>query len=555
MTSDRLDFRKKEEEDDENGASPGDTIGQSSGGGGGAEAVEGFVARQTAEVMGSDTVMCQKVGTENIEGILLHPHEREYTIEMGTKAFRKMTKLRLLEIHNACIPKGPDYLPDELRWIDWDKYPSNSLPAMFEADVLVGLQLRRSRLKQLWEGRMKKKLKTLKYVDLSDSQNLVETSHLGEAYGTAVTELPSSIGYLKNLKKLSLCKSSSQSPTSIFQSLFQLRKPQKTTKSLVLAPIWGLTSLTSLDLTDCNLLEGAIPSDLGSLFSLEELCLGGNNFENLPSLNQLSQLAHLELSRCKMLQELPELPSRLNRLFANDCASLRVSADRFALCKLEYGWFQDCRKLLDYGESEIVASTLLQQNLQRTHMWDMTSIGDNIILPGRVIPAWFCNHTFTGDSVLLKLPRTSTGRVVAPKHYSFFVILEVINEVKSCILSEHAEKLNRRYLSTLGLRYDSCNTGVLVELMFTAPCDDHSHTIHCEPIILRNTGNIACLEHTIMGYVVYYDLSSNDDCRKSRWYEPGEIELSMRSLSPDTVVVKNWGVRLIFEDDYENIRG
>ncbi|KAM7473445.1 hypothetical protein LguiB_020688 [Lonicera macranthoides] len=93
-------------------------------------------------------------GTENIEGILLHPHERECTIEMGTKAFRKMTKLRLLEIHNTCIPKGPDYLPDELRWIDWDKYPSNSLPAMFEANVLVGLRLRCSRLKQLWEGRM-----------------------------------------------------------------------------------------------------------------------------------------------------------------------------------------------------------------------------------------------------------------------------------------------------------------------------------------------------------------------------------------------------------------
>ncbi|KAM7473448.1 hypothetical protein LguiB_020691 [Lonicera macranthoides] len=98
-------------------------------------------------------------GTENIEGIMLHPHEQEYTIEMGTEAFRKMTKLRLLEIHNACIPKGPDYLPDELRWIDWDKYPSNSLPAMFEANVLVGLRLRCSRLKQLWDGRTKIEVK------------------------------------------------------------------------------------------------------------------------------------------------------------------------------------------------------------------------------------------------------------------------------------------------------------------------------------------------------------------------------------------------------------
>ncbi|KAM7473444.1 hypothetical protein LguiB_020687 [Lonicera macranthoides] len=56
-----------------------------------------------------------------------------------------MAKLRLLEIHYTSIPKGPDYLPNELRWIDWDEYPSNYLPTTFEADILVGLQLRWSR--------------------------------------------------------------------------------------------------------------------------------------------------------------------------------------------------------------------------------------------------------------------------------------------------------------------------------------------------------------------------------------------------------------------------
>ncbi|KAM7469106.1 hypothetical protein LguiA_007289 [Lonicera macranthoides] len=397
-----------------------------------------------------------------------------------------MTELRLLEIHNACIPKGPDYLPNELWWIDWDKYPSNALPAMFEADVLVGLRL--------------------------------------HCNGTAVTELPPSIGYLKNLKKLSLCKSSSQSPTSIFQSLFQLRKRQKTTRSLVLAPIWGLTSLTLLDLTDCNLSEGAIPSDLGSLFSLENLCLGGNNFENLPSLNQLSQLAHLELHRCKMLRELPELPSGLNRLFTNYSASLSLYADRCGMCKIEYGWFQDRRKLLNSGESEIVASTLSQQNLQRrnlwpytpialymqkSHLWPYTPIGENVILPGIVIPEWFCNHIFTGDSVLLKLPRISTGRVVVPKWYSFVVILEVINEVKSFNLSEVAEIDHSRYLSSLE-----------VELSFTKPCDDHSiNAIHRKAIFLTDTGNINCLEHTIMPGGVFVP------CRKSHWFGLGETKV------------------------------
>ncbi|KAM7469007.1 hypothetical protein LguiA_007190 [Lonicera macranthoides] len=93
-------------------------------------------------------------GTENIEGILLHPpRKREYTIEMATEAFRRMAKLRLLEIRNTCFPKSPNYLPNELRWIDWDKYPLNSLPTTFEADILVGLRLHHSRLKQLWEGR------------------------------------------------------------------------------------------------------------------------------------------------------------------------------------------------------------------------------------------------------------------------------------------------------------------------------------------------------------------------------------------------------------------
>ncbi|KAM7469093.1 hypothetical protein LguiA_007276 [Lonicera macranthoides] len=318
---------------------------------------------------------------------------------------------------------------------------------------------------------------------------------------TAITELPPSIGYLKNLKKLSLCKSSSQSPIS--RSLFQLRKHQKTTRSLVLAPIWGLTSLTSLDLTDCNLLEGAIPGDLGSLFSLKMLCLGGNSFENLPSLNQLSQLVHLELNRCKMLRELPELPSKLHRLFANECASLRVSADQFAMCKIEYGWFQDCMKLLDYGEREIVASTLLQQiMLQRSHkryipihMRKYVPIHKNFVLPGRVIPEWFCNHTFTGDSVLLKLPRTSTGRVVPPERYSYFVILELKNKVKSRDLSEVVEIDYSRYglLSHVGLRNDGSTMGFKVELTFMMPGWSRQ-LIHRTPIFLRNTGQ----EHTIM---------------------------------------------------------
>ncbi|KAM7469040.1 hypothetical protein LguiA_007223 [Lonicera macranthoides] len=315
-------------------------------------------------------------GTKNIKGILLHPsHEREYTIEMPTEAFRKMAKLRLLEIHNTCIPKGPDYLPNELRWIDWDKYPSNSLPTTFEADILVGLRLRYSRLKQLWEGR-------------------------------------------------------------------------------------------TLDLTDCNLL--ASPDGLGSLFSLKELHLGGNKFENLPNLNQLSQLAHLELNRCEMLRELPELPSGIRRLFANDCRAVN----------------------------------------------SYSGILENIILPGRAIPGWFRNHTFTGHSALLELPQNPKI-----KGYSFFVILEVVKKVKSCKLAEFDDEDDHRgHLRWSGLRHDGPITVVGVELSFTALGPGHS--IQQRAIYLRDTDNIIGQEHMIMGYRTSDDFHSCIDCR---WEERREI--------------------------------
>ncbi|KAM7477573.1 hypothetical protein LguiA_025786 [Lonicera macranthoides] len=345
-------------------------------------------------------VLTRNTGTKNIEGILLDPQrmlwdlrKQEYTIEMGTKAFRKMAKLRLLEIHCTRIPKGPDYLPNELRWIDWDKYPSNYLPTTFEADNLVRLRLRWSRLRQLWEGRTMRR-----------QESGARMRDIGEV---ARRICRATILMTCRQQKIVIKISGNMASPNTIQRGEDVGSPF----SLMLATT--LVSTEFQDLTDCNLLEGAIPGDLGSLFSLKKLCLGGNNFENLPSLNQLSQLAHLELNRCKMLRELPELPLGLHRLFATKCASLRVSADRFAMCKIAYGWFQDCRKLLDYGESELIASTLLRQKLQRRKTWKYP-FAENFILPGRVIPKWFCNHTFTGDSVLLKLPRTCTGSVVLP---------------------------------------------------------------------------------------------------------------------------------------------
>jgi hypothetical protein len=67
-------------------------------------------------------------------------------------AFSKMTKLRLLKIHNVDISEGPEYLSNELRFLEWYAYPSKSLPACFRPDELVELYMSCSSIEQLWCG-------------------------------------------------------------------------------------------------------------------------------------------------------------------------------------------------------------------------------------------------------------------------------------------------------------------------------------------------------------------------------------------------------------------
>ncbi|KAM7465518.1 hypothetical protein LguiB_013080 [Lonicera macranthoides] len=91
-------------------------------------------------------------GSKNIEAILLHPQREQKHIEIAIEAFREMRKLRLLEVHNVWTPRVPEYLSSQLRWLIWEKFPSESLPPRFEADNLVGLQLYYSSIERPWRG-------------------------------------------------------------------------------------------------------------------------------------------------------------------------------------------------------------------------------------------------------------------------------------------------------------------------------------------------------------------------------------------------------------------
>ena len=102
---------------------------------------------------------------------------------------------------------------------------------------------------------------------------------------TAIRKVSSSIGLLKNLKTLSFneCKGlSSSSSNKLWNELLPFysmpRSPDH--MDLLFFSLLGVCSLTSLNLSDCNL--KAISNDIGSLFSLELLDLSGNDFVCLP---------------------------------------------------------------------------------------------------------------------------------------------------------------------------------------------------------------------------------------------------------------------------------
>ena len=134
--------------------------------------------------------------------------------------------------------------------------------------------------------------------------------------GTAIKELPSSIGYLEYLESLNL------------KFLNSLRSHQ--------------FYLKELDLAGCNLMEGAIPSDLWCLSSLTNLNLCENNIRSIPTgIIQLSQLEYLYMNRCPMLEEIPELPSSLisKQIQAHGCPRLKTFSSSHPHPKKDLLWF------------------------------------------------------------------------------------------------------------------------------------------------------------------------------------------------------------------------
>ncbi|XP_060672691.1 disease resistance protein RPV1-like [Ziziphus jujuba] len=90
-------------------------------------------------------------GTNAIEGIKLELPKPK-TLCLSAKAFENMKRLRLLIFHNVVISTAVEYLPTELKYIDWSGYQFPTLPFNPGPKQLVILNMPHSHIHQLGEG-------------------------------------------------------------------------------------------------------------------------------------------------------------------------------------------------------------------------------------------------------------------------------------------------------------------------------------------------------------------------------------------------------------------
>ncbi|XP_059276476.1 TMV resistance protein N-like [Lycium ferocissimum] len=269
-------------------------------------------------------VLTRNMGTENIEGISLNLTNTE-EINVIRTAFMQMTRLRFLKLKNAYVCQGPDFLPGELRWLDWHRYPSKNMPISFQGELLVGLKLKNSRIIQLWK--VSKVLWNLKYINLSHSHKLIRTPDFS---GTP------------NLERLVL-----EECTSLVEIKFSVKDLGKLvllnlkncTNLKTLPKSIQLESLEVLILSGCSKLK-TFPEIKEKMNRLSELYLEGTAVRELPtSIENLSGVSLINLSYCKHLENLPSSIFRLKclrRLALSGCSRLeRLSDDMGLLVVLE----------------------------------------------------------------------------------------------------------------------------------------------------------------------------------------------------------------------------
>ncbi|KAF3457268.1 hypothetical protein FNV43_RR01925 [Rhamnella rubrinervis] len=338
------------------------------------------------------------------------------------RGFSNLKKLRLLDIitwdflEDHC--QEFESLPNELRFLRWERFPLKSFPKIEPLYNLKFLDLNRSsKIRKLENFSLFPNLEKLslymcyklKEIDPSISV-LKRLTLLRLAYCLELKSLPTSVAGLKSLKVLDLsyCSNLGDVPEAFVRSDEELDVTGHELQSHELKNIWntiaGLSCLEQLCLRECGLLDGAFPDDFRCLVSLKYLDLSFNGFSCLPAhFNQLTKLRLFNLRNCGYLTSLgPELPDSLESINVDHCKELHTFLDPLSQCNLHCSaiYCGHCLKLVNRQGSERTAITSLGRYLQNP---PKSTKRFDIALPGNEIPSWFTYKVMGSSSLSLPL--------------------------------------------------------------------------------------------------------------------------------------------------------
>ncbi|XLR56055.1 hypothetical protein S83_006727 [Arachis hypogaea] len=396
-------------------------------------------------------VLWENKAVKNLEAIVL-PRSLKNREELSKKATLKvealsqMNHLKLLILKKVNFSGCLDFLSNQLRYLDWEKYPFTCLPSSFQPNKLVKLILYHSNIKELWEGT--KDLHNLTHIELCHSKNLVKIPNLSQAPNLEhldikgcikLVHLDASVGSLEKLSFLNLenCKSLVSIPNSIFHlnslqhlnlsgcsKLFRyqlLEKPRQSEQlntdqsvqshmtssicktltrplhffyskrlsssvDLLVPSLSRFPALTYLDISFCNLVQ--IPEAIGQLHCLESLNIGGNNIVTLPHcIKELPKLGELNLEYCNNLKWLSSTLLPIGGASRQSCY---------------YGglYVFNCPNLSDMEGCCLTVVSWMIKVIEVNMQCSLLKCIIQVVIPGNKIPRWF-NKQNTGNSVSL----------------------------------------------------------------------------------------------------------------------------------------------------------
>ncbi|MED6120235.1 hypothetical protein PIB30_019025 [Stylosanthes scabra] len=249
-------------------------------------------------------VLEENKGSNKTEIIdLVFPNSDE-NINWDGEAFVKMNNLKTLIVHTCCSLEGPKKLPNSLRVLIWQYYPSQSLPSDFYPKKLVMMDLSYSCLNSI---ELQEKFVNLKYLridgcklkhipDVSFAPNLEELSF---RQCQSLIEVHESVGLLEKLRVLDAhgCSLLKRFPDLMLPTLEELYLSSCSSLKTFPKILGKMESLTMLELIDTQIAE--FPSSIQYITRLQKLVLGFSGIVELPSsIFVLKKLKYLSIQMC-----------------------------------------------------------------------------------------------------------------------------------------------------------------------------------------------------------------------------------------------------------------